>query len=52
MEFFTMQERQWLILRLLETLRSHTGDEIGNMQFIAGQAISKFLVPFPLQKDA
>lgn len=39
-EFFTMQERQWLILRLLETMRSCIGDESGNIKFIAGQAIS------------
>lgn len=40
MEFFTMQERQWLILRLLETLRTHSCEEIGNVKFIEGQAIS------------
>lgn len=41
MEFFTMQERQWLILRLLETLRTHSCQEIGNVKFIEGQAIGK-----------
>lgn len=38
-QFFTMQERQWLILRLLETLRTRSEDEIGNVKFIEGQAI-------------
>ena len=40
MEFFTMQERQWLIQRLLETLRAHSCEEIENIKFIEGQAIS------------
>lgn len=39
-EFFTMQERQWLILRLLETLRTRSIEEIGSMRFLEGQAIS------------
>lgn len=38
-EFFTMQERQWLILRLLETLRTRSIEEIGSMRFLEGQAI-------------
>ncbi len=42
-EFFTMQERQWLILRLLETLRSYAGEESGNVKFIEGQTISKYV---------
>lgn len=40
--FFTSQERQWLILRLLETLRSSNGDEIGTEKFVQGQAIGKY----------
>lgn len=40
-EFFTMQERQWLILRLLESLRFRAGDESSNLKCIEGQVISK-----------
>jgi len=39
-DFFSMQERQWLILKLLETLRTRSCEEIRDAKFIEGQAIS------------
>ena len=41
-EFFTTQERQWLVLHLLQTLRAGPGDQVGGLKLIEGQAIGKF----------
>lgn len=38
-EFFTTQERQWLVLHLLQTLRAVPGDQVGDLKLIEGQAI-------------
>ncbi|XP_054289963.1 anoctamin-8-like isoform X2 [Macrosteles quadrilineatus] len=37
--FFTTQERQWLVLHLLQTLRATEGDAIAGLKLIEGQAI-------------
>ncbi|XP_047117535.1 anoctamin-8 [Schistocerca piceifrons] len=37
--FFTTQERQWLVLHLLQTLRAAPGDQLGGLKLIEGQAI-------------
>jgi anoctamin-8 len=38
-EFFTTQERQWLVLHLLQTLRAGPDDQVGGLKLIEGQAI-------------
>jgi len=38
-EFFTTQERQWLVLHLLQTLRAGPEDHVGVLKLIEGQAI-------------
>ncbi|PSN51037.1 hypothetical protein C0J52_15420 [Blattella germanica] len=40
-EFFTTQERQWLVLHLLQTLRAGPGDQVGGLKLIEGQAIDE-----------
>jgi hypothetical protein len=40
-DFFTTQERQWMVYHLLHTLRATTNDQFGSFKFIEGQAISK-----------
>ncbi|KAG8288640.1 Anoctamin-8 [Homalodisca vitripennis] len=37
--FFTTQERQWLVLHLLQTLRATQGDTVAGLKLIEGQAI-------------
>ncbi|XP_059479643.1 anoctamin-8 isoform X1 [Neocloeon triangulifer] len=37
--FFTSQERQWLVLNLLQMLRATSGDEVAGLRLIEGQAI-------------
>ncbi|KAF4530758.1 hypothetical protein B566_EDAN007980 [Ephemera danica] len=37
--FFTTQERGWLVLHLLQTLRAGSGDEVAGVRLIEGQAI-------------
>lgn len=37
--FFSTQERQWLVLHLLQTLRAAAGDQLGGLRLIEGQAI-------------
>jgi anoctamin-8 len=44
--FFTTQERQWLVLHLLQTLRAGPADEIGGLKLIEGQAIGTLAVHF------
>lgn len=39
--FFTSQERQYLVLHLLHTLRADSCDNIAGLKLIDGQAISK-----------
>lgn len=39
--FFTTQERQWLVLHLLQTLRAAPGDTLPGLKLIEGQAIGK-----------
>ena len=54
--FFTTQERQWLVLHLLETLRASKEDQVGGLRFIEGQAIGEqirefgffLLIPMPV----
>lgn len=41
--FFTTQERQWLVLHLLQTLRATSGDTLPGLKLIEGQAIGMFL---------
>lgn len=41
--FFTTQERQWLVLHLLQTLRATPGDTIAGLKLIEGQAIGECL---------
>lgn len=41
--FFTTQERQWLVLHLLQTLRATTGDTLPGLKLIEGQAIGMLL---------
>ncbi|XP_067003783.2 anoctamin-10 [Anabrus simplex] len=38
-KFFSTQERQWLVLHLLETLRAGPEDQLGGLKLIEGQAI-------------
>jgi anoctamin-8 len=38
-EFFTTQERQWLVLHLLHTLRAGPEDQVAGLKLIEGQAI-------------
>ncbi|KAG8229744.1 hypothetical protein J437_LFUL007919 [Ladona fulva] len=38
--FFTSQERQYLVLHVLHSLRAVAGDEVGNLRLIEGQSIS------------
>jgi len=42
-EFFTTQERQWLVQHLLQTLRAGPEDQVGGVKFIEGQAIGWWL---------
>ncbi|XP_065335769.1 anoctamin-8 isoform X2 [Cloeon dipterum] len=37
--FFSSQERQWLVLNLLQMLRATSGDEVAGLRLIEGQAI-------------
>jgi anoctamin-8 len=37
--FFSSQERQWLVLSLLQMLRASAGDEVAGLRLIEGQAI-------------
>ncbi|GLG96978.1 Anoctamin [Gryllus bimaculatus] len=37
--FFSTQERQWLVLHLLQTLRAGSADQLGGLRLIEGQAI-------------
>lgn len=41
--FFTSEERQWLILRLLESIRAKSSDStaVPHLQLLKGQPISK-----------
>lgn len=39
--FFTTQERQYLVLHLLQTLRATSADNIAGVKLIDGQPISK-----------
>jgi hypothetical protein len=39
--FFTTQERGWLVLNLLQTLRAGPGDEVAGLRLIEGQAIGE-----------
>lgn len=40
-QFFTTQERQWLVLHLLQTLRATQGDTVAGLKLIEGQAIGE-----------
>ncbi|XP_046398736.1 anoctamin-8 [Ischnura elegans] len=37
--FFSSQERQYIVLHVLHSLRAVEGDEVGNLRLIAGQSI-------------
>ncbi|KAK9498132.1 hypothetical protein O3M35_004010 [Rhynocoris fuscipes] len=41
--FFTSQERQYLVLHLLQTLRATSSDSLPGVKLIDGQPISKFV---------
>uniref|UniRef100_A0A8D8YM26 Anoctamin n=2 Tax=Cacopsylla melanoneura TaxID=428564 RepID=A0A8D8YM26_9HEMI len=38
-DFFTTQERQWMVYHLLHTLRASANDQFGTFKFVEGQAI-------------
>lgn len=44
--FFTSEERQWLILRLLESIRAKSSDSsaIPDLPLLKGQPISKLII--------
>jgi len=39
--FFLSQERQWLVLNLLQLLRASAGDEVAGLRLVEGQAIGE-----------
>jgi anoctamin-8 len=39
--FFSSQERQWLVLNLLQMLRASAGDQVSGLKLIEGQAIGE-----------
>jgi anoctamin-8 len=45
--FFSSQERQWLVLSLLQMLRASAGDEVAGLRLIEGQAIGMSAIILP-----
>ena len=45
--FFTTQERQWLVLRLLESIRAKHNDSLPGLDLLEGQPIGNifFIIP-------